>query len=220
MKKHNDEVFMRIGEAFGERIANIIQSVRPFSVIVDSVDEENAYVRIYEEDEPMPIPLLTIGAVDGSFKLTPAVESLAVVSLANGDDNLPFFVSYTVVDKIEFNRGNVIITLDATEEQEVARLTIGESVVEVLTNAVNINTPTTTFNGGNNDGMVKINELTDKLNNLQSELQSFVSTYNSHSHAYTWTTSAGAGNVVPTTSTATPPTRFNKSDYENTEILQ
>jgi hypothetical protein len=66
------------------------------------------------------------------------------------------------------------------------------------------------FNGGSLDGMVKINELTQKLNAL-------VQIFNSHTHTVTTTGSASAqsGMAAPTASTAQA---FKKSDYEDTKI--
>ncbi|MDD4395694.1 MAG: hypothetical protein PHQ33_07400 [Bacteroidales bacterium] len=58
------------------------------------------------------------------------------------------------------------------------------------------------INGGNNAGMVKISELTQKLNAL-------VNSYNSHTHTIPDGSSGTTSHIAST---------FNKSDYENTKI--
>lgn len=68
------------------------------------------------------------------------------------------------------------------------------------------------INGGNNDGLVKIKELTNKLNALVNSLNTFVSTYNSHTHTVTNGTAAATGAAAISAGT------FSKSDYENTKI--
>lgn len=74
------------------------------------------------------------------------------------------------------------------------------------------------FNQGENLGMIKIQELTNKINNLVKELETLRSTFNSHTHSGV---QSGPGTTAPT---ATPVskafTQFNKDDYENTKILQ
>lgn len=68
-----------------------------------------------------------------------------------------------------------------------------------------------TINGGNNDGIIKINELTQKLNDL-------VNAFNNHIHTITAT--VGATPVVGTISAPTPQAQnFNKTYYENDKIL-
>ena len=62
------------------------------------------------------------------------------------------------------------------------------------------------INGGNNDGIIKIKELTNKLNAL-------VQKFNTHTHPAALGTATVA--VSPTTS---PASNFNKSDYEDTKI--
>jgi len=71
------------------------------------------------------------------------------------------------------------------------------------------------FNQGKNFGLIKIVELTTKLNQLKTEFNNFVLVYNSHVH--TGVTAGGASTAV-TPSQAVNATPFNKSDYEDTLI--
>ena len=73
------------------------------------------------------------------------------------------------------------------------------------------------FNDGALGGMVKVIELTTKLNNLENLVNSLISTFNSHTH-----TSAAPGSpttppLVPISQTLTPTQR---ADIENTIITQ
>ena len=70
------------------------------------------------------------------------------------------------------------------------------------------------MNNGTLDGLVKINELTDKLNNLVKEVNAFIKTYNTHTHI-------GAHGTTSTPSaTGTDVSDFKKSDYENEKVKQ
>lgn len=67
------------------------------------------------------------------------------------------------------------------------------------------------INNGNNKGIIKIQELTNKLNLLVNELEELRASYNTHIHA-----SQGA----PTTSLVSKPfTKFNNKDYENPKLV-
>ena len=74
------------------------------------------------------------------------------------------------------------------------------------------------INTGSNGGVIKIKELTDKLNKLVNEVDDLRSKYNGHTH-----NGVAAGGLAVTTSPTTsvqlsPITEFNKADYENTKF--
>lgn len=77
---------------------------------------------------------------------------------------------------------------------------------------------TITFNKGNNQGLVKIQELTDKLNNLVNEVETLRNTFNTHTHSGV-TTGPGISGITSQIVNK-PITKFNKSDYENSKIKQ
>lgn len=69
------------------------------------------------------------------------------------------------------------------------------------------------FNGGSNHGLINIQQLTDKLNDL-------VNAINQHNHSGTCTINVG-GTPTQGSFTSPPPNinfTFNKSDYEDTNI--
>jgi len=82
-------------------------------------------------------------------------------------------------------------------EVEEISLKIGEQTAEIDKNGFVIN-------GGNLGGLVKINELTSKLNDL-------VRAFNTHVHPVT-----AVG--TPTGTIAIPAQSFRSSDYENKEV--
>ena len=73
------------------------------------------------------------------------------------------------------------------------------------------------FNGGKKDGLININDLTDKLNNLVDEVNDLKDKFNGHVHQGTGYAGA-ALSIQPTTSTASAATKFDKSDYEDDKI--
>jgi hypothetical protein len=76
------------------------------------------------------------------------------------------------------------------------------------------------INEGDNDGLIIIQKITDKLNDLKDTVNDFITNYNSHIHTTTATIGVGpaVGVISPTTSTASSAAPFNKSDYENSKI--
>lgn len=57
------------------------------------------------------------------------------------------------------------------------------------------------FNGGSNGGMVLVNDLVTKLNNLENLVNNLITEYNAHSHILTLT--SGTGTAAPTTNQET-----------------
>lgn len=69
---------------------------------------------------------------------------------------------------------------------------------------------------GENGGLINIDTLTDKLNNLQQELEGLRNNFNNHTHA----SSSPGSQSSPTGQQATSPfSKFNKEDYEDKTFL-
>jgi len=94
------------------------------------------------------------------------------------------------------------VKLESTEEWAMICATKYDSIDILIESLV--------MNDGNFGGLVKIQELTNKLNTL-------VNVYNSHTHSVATTGTAAAQNGTATTTTEQAQT-FNKSDYENMKI--
>lgn len=274
-----DDIYTHMGEQFGASLARLLSPTRVRTCTIMSVDLETneAYVTIYEEDEPMPVPLTFLNIPEGMMRVTPTVGSLALIGASNSDENQPFFICYSQVDKVEFFRKNTTITLNVDPEDEandfieatigatrvkmdtngvtadvcdappeegaerepvaVASLTkdtlhanIGEdSTIDLTAQDLNVKTGASTllmnndvisFNGGGLDGLVKINDITTKLN-------AFVDTFNSHVHNVptgSFLVSATSGVPNPAPIPVEAPTKgadkFNKGDYENEKVKQ
>jgi len=82
---------------------------------------------------------------------------------------------------------------------------------------IKIDTDELIFNEGGNNGLVKVSELTDKINRLENKLNDLITKYNVHTHV---ASSFGA----PTTPTPTPSQEViiapltTQNDLENTKI--
>lgn len=136
--------------------------------------------------------------------------------------------AFVVVGFVADGAAGVVL---ATDKIESAELIVGETSavldadglrVETSKMSVHINKEDIVFNGGELDGLVVIQKLTDKLNDLKDTVNDLINKYNSHIHTTTATVgpSAAVGVISPTTSSATPAKPFNKADYENTKIKQ
>ena len=95
--------------------------------------------------------------------------------------------------------GSLVLIADLSNGQMRDLVIIGWSEVDSIT-----------VNGGDLGGLIKIQELTDKLNSL-------VTKFNAHTHqvSTTGTAAAQTGMAVATAGTAT---QFSKSDYEDENI--
>jgi hypothetical protein len=72
-----------------------------------------------------------------------------------------------------------------------------------------------TLRGGDLGGMVKVIELTKKINNLENKLNALITKYNTHTHNVTAIGSPTGPGLQPETGTLTPTQR---ADIENTKI--
>jgi hypothetical protein len=105
-------------------------------------------------------------------------------------------------------RVNTMCLIGILEGKEALTFLINAEGVEL----VEVKADTIRINGGLNDGLVKIKELTDRLNAL-------VNIFNSHTHtvATTGTAAAQSGMAAVVTVRAQS---FKESDYENKKITQ
>ena len=111
--------------------------------------------------------------------------------------------------------GSQVLLLDLSNGQKRHLLVLSCSEVERVQMQIGgtklqIDNAGVVINGGELGGMVKINQLTQKLNAL-------VNTYNTHTHpvATTGTEAAQSGTAAATASTAQP---FIASDYVNSKV--
>lgn len=136
--------------------------------------------------------------------------------------------AFVVVGFVADGAAGVVLTTDKIESAEIV---IGETSavidadglrVDTSKMSAHINGEDIVFNEGKLDGLVIIQKLTDKLNELKDSVNDLISKYNSHTHTTTATIGASptVGVISPTTSSASPAKPFKKDDYENTKIKQ
>lgn len=113
---------------------------------------------------------------------------------------IPKKKSFVLAVRIEGSDDWMIV---ACEEVEKVQLIVGSSEVIITENDI-------LLNGGELGGLIKISELTAKLNDL-------VNTFNTHTHPVvtTGTAAAQTGTAAATQNVAQ---RFNQSDFEDTTV--
>jgi hypothetical protein len=125
---------------------------------------------------------------DDGVLILPTVGSTVKVLFSN--QNAPTVIQYSEIDKLLIISGN--------QSYSIAD---GSQV----------------FNDGSFGGLVKVIELTTKLNNLENLVNSLINKFNSHTHILALT--AGTGTAAPTAApetTVLTPTQ--KTDIENSEV--
>ena len=73
----------------------------------------------------------------------------------------------------------------------------------------------TIFNGGTNDGMVKVGDLVSKMNNLENKVNDLVTWSSTHTHTGVTPGPGSTGTAVGIVGTLTP---TQQSDLENTKV--
>ena len=135
---------------------------------------------------------------------TPKGQQLTVRlrALLDGSENgvivYPALNSQVIISLIENNRDTAYVSQYGEVEEMVINFPGGIKAV--------LNADGVVFNGGTNNGMVKINDLVTRLNNLESA-------FNSHTHILTLT--SGTGTAAPT---ILPVTETVISDLEDPKV--
>lgn len=147
-----------------------------------------------------------MASIDDGVLLIPAIGSTIIVSYSSY--NQPFVSLFSELAKIVLVAG-----------QENASIQIDEDgvLLEIAETKLLISDGLTQFNQGSLGGLVKVIELTQKLNNLESKVNDIISKFNSHTHILTLSTGTGSAAATsnPVSGTLTPTQR---GDIENTKI--
>lgn len=73
------------------------------------------------------------------------------------------------------------------------------------------------FQNGSNEGLIKINELTNKLNQTISELEALRSSFNTHTHS--GVQSGGGISAIPLQQITKAFSKYDKNDYEDKKCI-
>ena len=133
-----------------------------------------------------------ITPIDGA-KVT-SVKLQASISQSNGFVMIPTDGSYAICTFISNTEGFVSIM------SQIDKIVIDTDLVQ--------------FNGGSNEGIVNINDLTSKLNSLITEINALKTFINTHIHV-----AGGRPTTIPTPVFAGNFSNFNKTDYEDDKII-
>lgn len=193
-------------------------STGAFTAKIKSVDADKRLCIVvdHEDMEYEEVLLYSVENVDlKGFVMIPKVDSTVLVSRIGGSNEL-YVAMFSEVEKVLLTIGDKVeVALDDKEliyKNDKVNLKINGKNVEVDAEKI-------VFNGGHNKGLVKIEELTDKINAL-------VDAFNSHTHKLMSGTVVVSGS--PTSQTNPAPIevpaitaktqKLNKTDYENEKI--
>lgn len=168
------------------------------------------------------------GSTNSGFKfLTPKIGDVVWVEFEHGDLSKPVW-SYHGWAKDEipevlndpnaigFVTPNGTVVNYNTESEHLDMYIVGTTALYTTGQLDIFSEDLVRINAGNNEGVVNINELTSKLNNLVKELESLKQMVNTHTHVGVTT---GGGISGPTSSPYNNTfSTFNKSDYEDTKF--
>lgn len=192
----NKDIFIA-KQAAARRLEQL--SATTFYAVVSAVDEKARTCTVKVDDAPYTDVLL-YAIVDDSIKglcLVPAIDSRVLVSRIGGSNEL-YVSMFSELDKV--------------------LLTIGDKVtLKIADGKVEVDADKIVFNGGDNKGLVKIEQLTAKVN-------AFVDAFNNHVHSGVIIGVSGGSGApavgAPGNSAAptAPAQKLNKTDYENDKI--
>ena len=158
---------------------------------VKSVDEDKSTCVVLsksgKESVEIPNVSLQVGVCDG-LQIIPKVDSDVLILRSTYQS--PFVVNWSDIDKYYIQVGDSSFTIENDGKMQL--------------------------NDGAYDGLVKVKELTDKINALENLLNGFITIYNSHTHI---ASSFGSATTVPSaleTQQISPITQ--QSDIENKNI--
>lgn len=152
--KIDESQLKRIGEQFGEFLAERFNQSLSHTVTVMKVDDDYAEVEEFDGDAPIRVPLMCLNAGSAVLKVKPKQYSTAIILYTEGDVNRPIFVGFTEVEEIT--------------------VVVGESSVQITNDVIK-------FNGGDT-GMVFADKLTERLNKLQGEIEQIQTAIMAHTH--------------------------------------
>lgn len=188
----------------------LTDKVNLLSAIVDSVDEDKrtcVVTSLNSQGEYSLENVQLMASVDDGFLLIPAIDSTVMVAFSTMTP--PFIAQYSAIDKVFIIVGQSNVSLEISNE---------EILLEIADTKLSLTDGLTKFNDGNLGGLLKVNDVLQKINNLENKVNAIITIFNNHVHTGV-TTGAGSSAISPTPISGTlTPTQ--KSEIENTKIVQ
>lgn len=180
------------------------------SANVDSVDESTRSCVVTTIGGAATVTIENVqlmASVDDGILIIPKVDSTVFVCYSTF--NLPFVCQFSAVDKVVFVAGQNNVTLQIINTGVL---------LEINNTKLELTDGKTTFNDGQLGGLVKIAQLTTKLNNLENLVNDLVSKYNTHTHVLALSTGTGtaAATLTQETTVLTP---TQQADIEDDKIV-
>lgn len=168
------------------------------------------------------------GGFNSGFKyLSPKIGDVVWISFEGGDISKPIWEYYGWAFKeipVELDDPNVlgivtpngnVITIDESDNHLDIYIK-GDAAIHTESTLDISSSSLVRVNSGNNLGVINIQPLTDKLNQLVQEIESLKSTFNNHTHMGVLPgPAATATPLIPHNETFS---QFNKDDYEDTKF--
>lgn len=161
----------------------------------------------------------------GCRYLPPKIGDVVWITFERGDPQMPLWEFHSWADEEapdEFKDPDVFgfvtpngfsVFIHDTKKEDNLGITIPGDAYIVSNQDIHIQARLLEINGGGNGGMIKIQELTDKLNNLVKELEQLKQDYQQHTHS--GVTTGGGTSGAPIKPYTNNFTQFNKDDYED-----
>jgi hypothetical protein len=217
MGKDEDELRRKLFG--GNKQANV------FPAVVIEVNEDEFTCTVRQDDAVDYYDVRLRGLVNPDLKgvaFIPKAESVVLVCRIAGSNEL-FVCLFTEIDKVIFINENMSFTLDQEtvlfEHEKISLLIESDKIsLDVDGSTAELSKDGIVLNGGDLGGLIKIQELTDKINTL-------IDTFNKHTHMIPSGTfligaQAGVPNPAPVSvqKTTDIANDFNKGDYENEKV--
>lgn len=191
----------------GNRGDSRVQVVLGTVVAVNEAERTCSVTTISGQGEITFENVQLMASVEDGLLLIPTIDSNVIVSY--NTFNQPYICLFSGIDKVLLVAGenNASIQVDA----DGLLLEINETKVQISDGEI-------ILNDGAMGGLVKVIELTQKLNNLENKVNAIISAFNSHTHVLTLTTGTGtaAPTAAPVSGTLTPTQR---ADIEDTKVV-
>jgi hypothetical protein len=185
-------------------------NVRLLSATVDAVDEPKRTCTVTSISSQGAVTIENVqlmASVDDGMMMIPQIDSTVIIAYSTF--NQPFVLLFSGLSKI---------VLTAGENDASVQIDDDGMILEIAETRITLQDGKTTLNDGAMGGLVKVIELTQKLNALENKVNALITAYNAHVHSGV-TTGPGSSGPTPTqvSGTLTPTQR---AEIENEKIEQ